>query len=149
MSAITTHSREETQNVAAEAAARISALPHTRAAVVTLRGELGAGKTTFTQGFLAALGVEDRVTSPTFVLMQRYPLSGVFTDAYHLDAYRLMQQEDFSALDLDGPLADPRALFLIEWPEVGGELFRSTLDVQLEHGTHDDERRITLTWHTS
>lgn len=143
---VTTYSKEETQRLAAEAAERIASLPRTRAAVVTLRGELGAGKTTFTQGFLDALGVTDPVTSPTFVLMQRYPLAGAFENAYHLDAYRLMQAEDLDGLGLAETLADPRNLVIVEWPEVGGDLFGPTLDVRIAHGDDETQRHLTFDW---
>jgi tRNA threonylcarbamoyladenosine biosynthesis protein TsaE len=146
---VTTHSREETQQLAAEVAARLSALPRTGSCVVTLRGELGAGKTTFTQGLLRALGITDSVTSPTFMLVHRYPLSsGGFTDAYHVDAYRLAASAELGALGLDAALADPASLVIVEWPEVGGSLFTPVLDVALAHGETPEERTITLDWRT-
>ena len=141
-----THAREETQQLAADAARRLADLPRERAAVVTLRGELGAGKTTFTQGLLAALGVAEPVTSPTFVLVHRYGLAGAFANAYHVDAYRLAEAGDLDALGLAAPLSDPESLVIVEWPEVGGDLFDPALDVLLEHGGDEHERRVTLDW---
>ena len=146
---VTTHSREETQQIAAEVAAHLATLQRDRAVVVTLRGDLGAGTTTFTQGLLAALGVEDNVTSPTFVLMQRYPLTGTFGDAYHLDAYRLGDAVELDALGLADALLDPRNLVIVEWPEVGGGLFVPHVDVQLGHGAHADERTVTVDYRAS
>lgn len=144
---VITHERTETQRLAADVAARLAALPRDRAAIVTLRGELGAGKTTFAQGLLKALGVDDNVTSPTFMLVHRYPLSvGGFSNAYHVDAYRLSKDAEVAGLGLDEALADPASLLLVEWPEIGGSLFTPLLDVQLAHGASEDERSITVTW---
>lgn len=143
---VITHSREETQQIAADIAARLQELPHDRAVVVTLRGELGAGKTTFTQGLLAALGVTDTVASPTFILMQRYPLTGSFDNAQHLDAYRLTNASSLDTLGLPEILRNPRNLVIVEWPEIGGSLFQPHLDIALEHGSTEHERSITTTW---
>jgi tRNA threonylcarbamoyladenosine biosynthesis protein TsaE len=143
---VTTHQREETLSLAARVAEKLASIPRDRAAVVTLRGELGSGKTTFTQGLLGALGVEGVIASPTFMLLHRYPLTGAFSNAYHVDAYRLMKTEELETLGLTEALADPTNLIVVEWPEVGGELFGPTLDVQLSHGSHEGERVITLDW---
>lgn len=143
---VTTHQREETQRLAAEVASRLAATPREHAAVVTLRGELGAGKTTFAQGLLASLGVTDSVTSPTFMLVHHYPMTGAFANAYHVDAYRLGQQAELDGLELEEPLADPKSLVIVEWPEIGGALFESTVDVHLAHGATEAERLVTITW---
>jgi len=88
------------------------------ATLVTLSGELGAGKTSFTQGVARALGVEGAVTSPTFVLMKIYPLiDKPFKRLVHIDAYRLKGAEELSPLGLDEVLADSENLVLLEWPE--------------------------------
>ncbi len=145
---VTTHSREETQALAAEVATGLAHAPHDRATVLTLRGDLGAGKTTFTQGLLRALGVTENVTSPTFVLVQRYALSTpAFDNAYHIDAYRLGAAVELETLGLSEPLTDKRALLIVEWPEVGSDLFIPTIDVAIAHGTIPEERTITVTSH--
>lgn len=143
---VTTHQREETQRLAAEVAQRLLTTPREHAAVVTLRGDLGTGKTTFSQGLLGALGVSDSVTSPTYMLVHRYPMTGAFTNAYHVDAYRLGMQAELDALGLEEALADPKSLVIIEWPEIGGKQFVPTVDVALHHGTTEDERIITVSW---
>lgn len=145
---VTTHSASETQHLAGQVAERVKSAPGKRATIVTLRGDLGAGKTTFTQGFLRALGIADTVTSPTFVLVQRYPLEVAhLKNAYHVDAYRLTSAEDLGALDLTGAAADPANVIVVEWPEVGGALFSPTVDVAFAHGSTPEERTITVTWH--
>ncbi|HEX7326874.1 MAG TPA: tRNA (adenosine(37)-N6)-threonylcarbamoyltransferase complex ATPase subunit type 1 TsaE [Rhodanobacteraceae bacterium] len=99
--------------------------------VVYLRGELGAGKTTFARALLRALGVGERVKSPTYTLLERYHVDG--HPAFHLDLYRIAGAGELEWLGLD-ELEAPDAIVLIEWPERGaGALPRADLEVALEH----------------
>jgi tRNA threonylcarbamoyladenosine biosynthesis protein TsaE len=120
-----THSPEETEALAADLAARLRV-----GDVVTIRGELGAGKTTFVRGACAALGVRENVTSPTYTIGHRY--HGVDVEVSHLDLYRF---EGFSAAewgDLE-PYFD-NAIVFVEWPEAGaGVLPVARFDVRLRH----------------
>jgi tRNA threonylcarbamoyladenosine biosynthesis protein TsaE len=85
---------------------------------VTLSGELGAGKTAFTKAVARTLGVEDVVTSPTFVLEKIYPLTNqVFNQLIHIDAYRLEKGADLAPLGLNELMKDPGNLIFLEWPE--------------------------------
>jgi len=89
------------------------------ATLVTLSGNLGAGKTAFTQALARALGVTAPVTSPTFVLAKSYDLSGKeFSKLVHIDAYRLKEGKDLRALDFTHILEEPRTLIVLEWPEM-------------------------------
>ena len=99
--------------------------------VIFLRGELGAGKTTFARALLRALGVGERVKSPTYSLLERYAVNG--RDAFHLDLYRIADVGELEWLGLD-ELDAPHAIVLIEWPERGrGALPAPDLEVVLEH----------------
>jgi len=99
--------------------------------VVFLRGELGAGKTTFARALLRALGVGERVKSPTYSLLERYAVNG--RDAFHLDLYRIADAGELEWLGLD-ELDPPEAIVLVEWPERGlGALPAPDLEVALEH----------------
>lgn len=92
----------------------------TGATLVTLSGELGAGKTAFTQAVARALGVEEVVTSPTFVLEKIYSLGGEtpkFKRLIHIDAYRLEKGGDLAPLGFDELMQDAGNLVLLEWPE--------------------------------
>lgn len=89
------------------------------ATLVTLSGDLGAGKTAFTQAAARALGITGPVTSPTFVLAKSYDLEGqAFTRLVHIDAYRLTEGNDLKALDFAYTLKDAGALVMLEWPEM-------------------------------
>jgi tRNA threonylcarbamoyladenosine biosynthesis protein TsaE len=85
--------------------------------VISLAGELGAGKTTLVGGLLNALGFAGYVRSPTYTLIEPYELAG--RSIYHLDLYRLVDAREVEALGLRD-LLEPLAVLLIEWPERGG-----------------------------
>ena len=110
------------------------------ATLVTLSGELGAGKTTFAQAIARSLGVTDHVTSPTFVLAKAYELTGQpFERLIHIDAYRLTEQGGLRTIGFENFFKDPKNLMLLEWPEMVTEELpqpsaRIMLDV-LDDGT--------------
>ncbi len=95
------------------------------ATIIALRGDLGAGKTTFVQALARELGIADTLQSPTYVLMKKYEIAnnklaspaGRFDKLIHIDAYRLNNAQEFSALKPETFLNDPKALVVIEWPE--------------------------------
>lgn len=145
-----TFSSKETKVLGAVLAERvIKNGPGKTAKVICLKGDLGAGKTTFTQGFLKALGVHSRVTSPTFVLMKRFPLSNIaakkagFKNVYHIDAYRLRVSQESNALGLKKIFKDPGAIVSVEWPEcLKGILPRTKTNIRFKHGEREQERVI-------
>jgi tRNA threonylcarbamoyladenosine biosynthesis protein TsaE len=119
-----------------EAAAFVAELrPHeSHAALVTLSGELGAGKTTFSQGVARALGVAEHVTSPTFVLAKSYALPEglMFRELLHIDAYRLSGGGELEKIGFAESYADRETLILLEWPEqVSDTLPRADVSITL------------------
>ena len=107
------------KDLADEANSFVSALvPQDKATLVTLSGELGAGKTTFTQALARTLGVTEHVTSPTFVLEKIYELEGQkFERLVHIDAYRLEGGDALVPLGFEGIIEDSTNLVVLEWPE--------------------------------
>lgn len=100
--------------------------PH---AVVYLRGDLGAGKSSLARALLRALGVEGTIRSPTYTLVERYPLP-TGGEAWHLDLYRIADAGELDYLGLD---SDEVALWLVEWPDRGaGALPSPDLVIRLE-----------------
>lgn len=115
------------------------------ATLVTLAGELGAGKTAFTKVVARTLGVEEVVTSPTFVLEKIYLLpQRNFKRLVHIDAYRLEQGENLAPLGFDELMQDRENLILLEWPEkVADALPEPTVKISLV--AHEDGSR-TITY---
>ena len=91
------------------------------AAVLALEGELGGGKTTFVQGLAKALGVKEKITSPTFVIMRRFDIGILgnydFKNLYHIDCYRLNSPKELIELDFKKIIERPENLVVIEWAE--------------------------------
>lgn len=111
--------------------------------VISLSGDLGAGKTVFAQGLATALGVEDRVTSPTFTIVHQY--DGRFP-IIHVDVYRLDSFQDLLDIGFEDFL-DPAAIVLVEWGEAVEQLLpRAHLKLDLDRGDPDrpDERRLVF-----
>ena len=106
-----------------------------------LIGDLGAGKTTFTQGLGAGLGVRGPVTSPTFVIARVHPSEVDGPALVHVDAYRLGGLDELDDLDLDTSLDE--AVTVVEWGEGLAEgLAESRLEVRIERGDSvEDESR--------
>jgi tRNA threonylcarbamoyladenosine biosynthesis protein TsaE len=130
---ITTHSSAEMQ---AEAQRFLKQLEPSAggATIVTLSGPLGAGKTTYAQGIARSLGVDEHVTSPTFVIEKKYDLIGQrWETLVHIDAYRLEKAPEIDILDWDALVADPKNLIVLEWPE------------NIAEAVPKDAIRITLT----
>jgi tRNA threonylcarbamoyladenosine biosynthesis protein TsaE len=97
-------------------------------AVVHLHGDLGAGKSTLARALLRALGVQGAIRSPTYTLVERYPLAN--GEAWHLDLYRIGDAAELDFLGLDEASA---SLWLVEWPEKAGKLLPAAdLRVELE-----------------
>ena len=134
------HVRTRSADATQQVAAALEPLLHS-GDVILLSGDLGAGKTAFVQGLAAALGVQERVTSPTFTLAASY--EGRLR-LHHLDVYRLENLAE--VLDLDLPeLLDDRAVICIEWGEVVvPELPRDFLRIriQLGHPEEIDDARV-------
>lgn len=88
--------------------------------ILCLEGDLGAGKTTFAQGFLEGLGAERPYVSPTFVIMKQYdlktPSATGIERVYHTDAYRV-EEKDFVTLGFAEWCADTKGIVILEWPE--------------------------------
>ena len=108
--------------------------------VFTLNGDLGVGKTVFTQGFAKGLGIEDTVNSPTFTIVQIYEEGRM--PLYHFDVYRIGDVEEMEEIGYEDYFYG-EGVCLIEWAELIEEiLLEITIEKELEKGF--DYRRITI-----
>ncbi len=109
--------------------------------VVTLAGDLGAGKTTLVQAICRGYGVAEPVTSPTYALVHEYRAPrGV---VHHLDLYRLEDPRELDNLGWD-EIVSATALVLVEWPERAGNRLPGHVPIALEHLADDPDRRVLL-----
>jgi tRNA threonylcarbamoyladenosine biosynthesis protein TsaE len=126
--------------------------------MVLLSGDLGAGKTTFSQGFGAALGITEVMTSPTFTLVRQYPVGpgpgltgpgvegtgGRIATLLHADVYRLDRLDEIVDLGL-GELVEDAAVALVEWGDVAEPVLgEGSLAVELTAGDDDDHRLVSV-----
>jgi tRNA threonylcarbamoyladenosine biosynthesis protein TsaE len=119
--------------------------------IVLLVGDLGAGKTTFAQGFGAGLGIQESMTSPTFTLVRQYPVhgtgsagpgAGAIRTLLHADLYRLDRLQEVADLGL-GELVEDGGVALVEWGDAAEPLLgRGSLHVRLTASESDEERRL-------
>lgn len=117
---ITTYSAKETQKVARLFAQELvkSGINRKTATVLALNGNLGGGKTTFTQGFARGLGIRDKITSPTFVILKSFKFqASSFRKFIHMDAYRLKSARELHPLGWRDILKDKDAIVLVEWAD--------------------------------
>lgn len=133
-----TNSESETEELAARLAKKLS-----MGTVVALYGNLGAGKTVFSRGIARGLGVSEPVASPTFTIVQEYPLSSNQW-LFHLDLYRINDAEAALVFGIDEYLDNPSAILVIEWPERIEELLpKNTLKISIERDG-EEVRKINL-----
>jgi tRNA threonylcarbamoyladenosine biosynthesis protein TsaE len=110
--------------------------------VISLTGDLGAGKTTLAQAICSGFGVEESVTSPTYALVHKYEAAR--SPVYHVDLYRLDSESQLTNIGWDDLMSD-RALVIVEWPERAGDRMPPDhLHIDLAHLHGDDTRRVLL-----
>ncbi len=126
---------KETQNLAKKLVKNIGP-----GAVISLVGELGAGKTTFTKGFAMQMGIKDHVTSPTFKLVSEY--QGEKYKLNHIDAYRMNGAEDFLNIGGEEYLLPKNSITIIEWGDLLNEILPlKTIRVNFERVKSPKESR--------
>lgn len=125
-----------------------SFVDQTRGRVLALVGNLGSGKTTFAQFFLKALGVNEKITSPTFLIIKNYqlPMTNVqFKRAYHIDCYRLKDPTELLNLDFVNIIKNEENIVLIEWADKVKDLLpNDCVWIYFEHGPQEGQRLIKV-----
>ena len=136
---VVTKSAQETQQIGKKLAGTTKG-----GEVLLLFGDLGAGKTTFMQGFAEGLGIFQRIISPTFIIMRSYDVGGKVQKLYHIDLYRTESGSDLEGLGMKEILQDKHAVVAIEWPEKLGSLLpEKRIEVNLTV-ISEDERKIEI-----
>lgn len=135
----TTYSAEETQELGKKIAQK-----YQHGGIFTLFGDLGTGKTTFTQGFAQGLGIRNRIISPTFIVMRQYPIPEDKTYFYHIDLYRLEKINQLEEIGLSEIFQNPKNIVLIEWAEKLDKLFpKNAIKIKFKQTT-ENNREIEI-----
>ena len=134
---IITNSPAETEDAGASLAARLEP-----GSVIAFTGDLGAGKTAFTRGLARGLGVTERVTSPTFTIVNEY--EGGRLPLFHFDMYRLGSSDELFDIGWEDYLCRG-GVCAVEWSEnIEGALEEDAIRVDIRRGEYDDHRIITI-----
>jgi tRNA threonylcarbamoyladenosine biosynthesis protein TsaE len=140
MKKIHSHSLSETQKIAAKYARSLKGV----GGIITLSGDLGSGKTAFVQGFAQALGVKQRVLSPSYTLIRSYTVPDSESTLYHIDLYRLEKTPSLDHLGLSEIFSQGNNYILIEWPDrLGGLLPKKHTNIELLY-ISPNEREIVI-----
>jgi len=121
MKSYLTKTPSETKKIGKETALLVlKQKPQQKAMIIALKGELGSGKTTFSQGFAKGLKIKEKVLSPTFVIFKKFLIrknKRGFKNFYHLDCYRIKNPKEILELGFKEIISNPKNIVLIEWPE--------------------------------
>ena len=135
---------EDTKKLGQELAKEILKRKGEAAFVVFLDGDLGTGKTTLVKEIIFALGVKEKVKSPTFTIIEPYELNN--ENIYHVDLYRIIDPTELEIIGLREYLNESNAIIFIEWPEKSyGYLKKFDLKISLKHLSENERKcRIEL-----
>ena len=134
MERLESYSEQETKNIARNIASKID-----KKTVIVLNGELGAGKTKFTEGFLSYFGLENEISSPTFTIVNEYKNEKV--SIYHFDVYRLADIDEFYAIG--GEEYFSKGICIIEWGEIIEDaLPQHYIKIDIQKDEENLEKRI-------
>ena len=131
------NSPEETAKIASELASSLKT-----GDVICLNGELGVGKTAFTKGLCAALGVKEDVTSPTYTIINRYDAP---VPVFHIDAYRIDDPDEMYEIGFEDCLSD--GICVIEWSVMIEDILpgnRIEIEIKRDINVHDEYREIEI-----
>lgn len=136
---LTLRSLEDTKNLGQEIANEILKRKDKSAFIVFLDGDLGTGKTTLVKEIIFALGIKEKVKSPTFTIIEPYELND--KNIYHIDLYRINDPSELEIIGLREYLNESEAIIFIEWPEKSfGFLKKFDLKISLKHSSEKERK---------
>lgn len=150
-----TNNFQETQTLGKKIAIEIlSQKTKNSALILALQGDLGAGKTTFLQGFAMGLGIKEKILSPTFIIMKKFKIqtsslkmkikNPKFTNFYHFDCYRLDKPKEILELSFKEIILNPENIIAIEWPEkIKSLLPKNLIIIKFKH-FEENKREIII-----
>ena len=139
MQVFKSHSTDQTKKIALEISKQF------QGGVIALSGELGAGKTTFVQGFAEGLNIKDKIISPTFVLVRQHKIPKSKNILFHLDLYRLENIKDIQNLGISDFLVNPNNIVLVEWAEKAKKILPQKITTITITTLNETTREIIIT----
>ena len=131
---IISHSEDETKDIARKIAKDLN-----NGDIIVLSGDLGSGKTKFTEGFLSYYGLQDEISSPTFTIVNEYKKNDI--NIFHFDVYRIQEIEEFYAIGGDEYFA--KGICIIEWGEIIKEAIpKEHIEISFERNHENENIRI-------
>lgn len=140
-----TSSSAQTKRLAEQLAEQIlKSKPKNKAFVIGLEGELGAGKTTFIQGFAKGLGIREKILSPTFVILKSFKIKDKIGLFYHIDCYRIQKAKEILVLGFKEIISNPGNIVIIEWADKIKKIMpKNTLWINFKF-IDENTRKLTL-----
>ena len=135
---VVTKNERETQKLGEALAKEARFFHSSRALVIALEGNLGAGKTVFAKGFARGLGIKEEMKSPTFILMRAFQIPSASRRSkklfLHFDAYRISNAKEFKQIGFKNFLKDPQNILLVEWSDrVESLLPKDRVQIRIKH----------------
>lgn len=132
--------RSQTQKIAKDLSQKFK----NTGGIIALMGDLGAGKTTFTQGFAKALGIKEKIISPTFVITRQHQIPNTNRFLFHIDLYRLENITSLPEIGISEFIDQKNSIVIIEWPEkILNLLPDETIKIKIEK-INNNERKIKI-----
>ncbi len=132
--------RSQTQKIAKDLSQKFK----NTGGIIALMGDLGAGKTTFTQGFAKALGIKEKIISPTFVITRQHQIPNTNRFLFHIDLYRLENITSLPEIGISEFIDQKNSIVIIEWPEkILNLLPDETIKIKIEK-IKNNERKIKI-----
>lgn len=141
----------QTQKIAKSLAKKIIKKKNQKTALIlTLKGELGAGKTVFLQGFAKAIGIKEKILSPTFIIIRKLKIKNPklkIKNFYHIDCYRIKKAKEILDLGFEEIIKNPENLVAIEWPEKIQKILakiKNKVKIKIDFSQNKNKREITI-----
>ena len=145
---ITSKSLDQTEDVAVKVLRKLMAIPPKDSAIIlSLKGDLGAGKTSFAKLLGKHLGVKEEIQSPTFLILKKYKTFNPFFENFiHIDAYRMDSSGELTHLGWHDLISNPENLILIEWPERVADIMPEHIKINFQTLENETSRSIDITY---
>jgi len=135
---VTTNNEQETKDIAKEIHTK-----YPKGALIYLYGDLGTGKTIFTKGFASAIGIKEKIKSPTYTLLKHYKKGD--TSLFHFDLYRITEADEYIIHEIETAKQTKNAYIIIEWPErLKNYNLNPTTKIEIKHKTKT-QRTLKIT----